>query len=383
MSTLNLTIFISIYATGVMGTRIIVPLISNQYGASTIGIGLIVTLYSLLPLFFSIKIGDMIGKKKSKFYLYLSVIFTGLGLIILYFVHNIFGIILSQLIIGVSQTTLALSIQHYISLAYKANRNSAIAQFSLGMAMGSFVGPLLAGYLGGEFDYPSVFGVLGIISLLSIFFIFNLPEIKNLNANKNEIKNKSISAFYLLENSELKAAILISTIVLMAKEIYIAYFPLLGIELGLSTFLIGLIVSLHAIAGILIRILMEVLLIKFSFLKLINILILTSTLSFIALPFYDNIFIIIGLSFILGLGLGLGQPLSITMTVAVLTSDELGKGLGLRITFNKLTQFLTPVTFGWVAYFFGISGVFWASAITMSGLQLVQRKYSDNFKKEI
>lgn len=52
MKLLTFTMLVILYSTGISGTRIIVPLVSHDLGASTVSIGIIVALYSILPLFF-------------------------------------------------------------------------------------------------------------------------------------------------------------------------------------------------------------------------------------------------------------------------------------------------------------------------------------------
>lgn len=65
------------------------------------------------------------------------------------------------------------------------------------------------------------------------------------------------------------------------------------------------------------------------------------------------------LSFILGMGLGIGQPLSISTTILSLPKNRVGEGLGLRLSVNRLTQVVGPITFGAVANLLGYSAVFW------------------------
>ncbi|MFD1851515.1 MFS transporter [Oceanobacillus bengalensis] len=378
MKLYSFVILVTLFSTGMMGTRVVIPLVSNELGASTIGVGLIVSLFSILPLFFSIMIGKIIDKMNFKIPIYISIVLTGIGLILPFVFPHIVSIVISQLICGVSHTIFALSAQRFAGIAFGLEkRDIAIAQFSLGMALGSFIGPLLAGVLSDIFSYYAGFAILGVISLLSIFLVIKLNSTSNDSSRANKIDNNNPSVRNLLRNKQLRAAILISTIVLFAKEIFIAYFPLHANELGYSSTMIGFIVAIHTVAAILIRVFLGYLMERYKVGRLVMVSIIYSGIILIIFPFFDQIIMVTLLSFLLGLGLGLGQPLSITMTVHSLDPSHTGEGLGLRITFNRLTQVIAPITLGGIATVIGMTGVFWVTGILILGLQslLVTKKY--------
>ncbi len=81
-------ILVTIYATGIMGTRMIIPLVSHELGSGTSEVGLIVALYSILPLLLSIKIGKFIDTKKFKAPIFISIVLVGIGLLLPFVFHN-------------------------------------------------------------------------------------------------------------------------------------------------------------------------------------------------------------------------------------------------------------------------------------------------------
>ncbi|TFJ89934.1 MFS transporter [Lentibacillus salicampi] len=94
-----------------------------------------------------------------------------------------------------------------------------------------------------------------------------------------------------------------------------------------------------------------------------------------------NTTLLIVLSFVLGIGLGIGQPLSIATTVESLPNNKIGEGLGLRLTINRLTQLLTPISMGGVATIVGFGGVFYSTgAIVVVGILgfIFPRNLKDN-----
>jgi len=65
------------------------------------------------------------------------------------------------------------------------------------------------------------------------------------------------------------------------------------------------------------------------------------------------------ISLAIGMGLGVGQPLSISTTVTLSPAAKVGEVLGFRLTCNRLTQVVTPLSFGGIAIFTGVMGIFW------------------------
>src|SRR5699024_8056716 len=142
----------------------------------------------------------------------------------------------------------------------------------------------------------------------------------------------------LFKIKNFRRAMLISTLILTGKDTFTSFFPLLGLQMGMSSSTIGMIISINALAGILIRWAMPFLLTKFSMNQVVAGSVFCSGILFFALPFSEPTTIIWILSFLLGLFLGLGQPLSISVTLYSLPKDYMSQGLGLRITVNRFVQ---------------------------------------------
>src|SRR5699024_2465815 len=137
--------------------------------------------------------------------------------------------------------------------SYATDRDRNVMRFSMGMAIGSFIGPTIGGILA---DYTSniiSFLILGFFTLIAVLFIVRIKEY-NIKVSKNDTFTlKQIEILKLFRIKNFRRAILISTIILTGKDTFISFFPLLGMEMGLSSSTIGIIISLNALAGILIR----------------------------------------------------------------------------------------------------------------------------------
>ncbi|MDC3415944.1 MFS transporter [Aquibacillus salsiterrae] len=350
-----------VFFTGMAGTRPLVPLLSDQLEANKAEIGLIVALFALLPFFFAIKIGqivDRIGYKKPMIF---SALFNGLALSLPFFMPSLSMVYLSQLVAGISHTVFAVSAQS--SVSHSGRNREGIMIFSIGVALGSFTGPILGGIIADYFGYPVAFFVLGCFGIIAGVLASFLKEV---TVTKRVEKSLNLlHSLQLLKMKNLRVAFLVSVIVLLGKDMYTAYFPLLAQQFGLTSSVIGFIVSINALGGIFIRFFMTHLSDKFSTRKIMVGSIFLSGVFMTLIPLFSSAILLALLSFVLGLGLGIGQPLSISTTVDALPEERVGEGLGLRLTANRLTQLSAPVVLGGVAQLATISSVFWVVGVVI------------------
>ncbi|MEH7380292.1 MFS transporter [Bacillus sp. JJ1533] len=376
------TIMTVFFMLGVMGTRPLVSLLSHELGASPVEIGIITGIFSLLPFFLAIQIGKYIDKHGYKVIILVSSLFSFIGLLLPMVITNIFGIYISQVITGVAYTTFVVAGQTMTGInANDKNRDINVMRFSIGMALGSFLGPFIGGLISEEWGYQNAFLGLGLGCLFALFLALLLVEIKGDKAQESK-KQKITNTIGLLKDSTLRKVFLIGVLILFGKDMYAAFFPLLGLEFGLSNSMIGIIISINALAGIIIRWSLPFLLNNFSRTKIIVGSIFLSGICIIILPFFTNWVVLTVLSFTLGMGLGIGQPLSISATIQYLPKERVGEGLGLRLSANRLTQLIAPVIVGSIAEVVSIKGVFYFVGVVLCFGTTKMKGLNANRKRE-
>jgi len=357
----------SFFTLSIAGTRPLVPLFSKELGANNAEIGLIVTMFSLVPLFISITLGKIIDRRGTKIPLLVSILIGFVSLFIPFLFQNLLGVYVSQLLAGVSQLLFVLSIQ---SLAGQSTEitvsETYIATFSIGVALGGFIGPIISGILSDMYRYPFAILVSGLLILLALPFSLNLKH-NDVKKEKTECQSETefAKSFELLKNSNIRNAIIVSGVLLLGKDMYIAFFPLLAEEQGISNAFIGIIISINALGGVLIRLLLPVILKYYNNASIITISLLFVGVFYLMNPFISSFILLCTCSFLLGLFLGIGQPLSIAATIQSLPTSRIGEGLGLRLSFNKLTQVVAPVILGGVSHVFGIISLFFLTGFTV------------------
>lgn len=365
-----IAVIATFFMTSMMGTRPLVPLFANELEASTIEIGLIISMFPILPLLFAVYIGRIVDRIGCKVPIIWNSILSTFALMIPFVLPTLTGLFVSQLVMGLTSTFFIVAAQSYVGHSGDGKKRELnVMKFSIGNAIGSFIGPLAGGYLADWIGTPQAFLTLGIASLVS--FVLSLSIVEN-GKPKDSLKKaatmKLSATLDLLKISNVRRAFLISALILMGKDIFTSYFPLLAVEFGLSGSTIGMIIAINALAGIIIRWLMPQLLGAFGR----NVVIIGSIVSagvfFIVLPFFQNEVLLGLISFLLGIGLGLGQPLSISTTMFSLPEDRMAEGLGLRLTANRFTQATAPFLFGVLAQVFTLASVFFVTgSIILAG----------------
>lgn len=351
---------------GAMGSRPLVPMYSVDLGIGPEEIGVLVAMFALIPLVLAAVAGSWMDRHGSGRALFVSVLIGGTGLMLPFLLPGRAGLYISQLIAGSGFTVFILAAQNQVGRAGRDawSRERSVAVFSMGVALGSFVGPLIGGIVGDHLGYDSGFLILGVLSLGAAAFVYPLLA-GDRRAEEDHLKSGSRATPGLRNplrilgyHRYMGRAFLISSLVLMAKDMYVAYFPLYAISVGLSASWIGAIVALHNGGGVVMRFFMLPLVRVIGKDRVIILSILFSGVCFLLLPLAGGLATLAAISLAMGLGLGLGQPLSITRTINLSPSDKVGEVLGVRLACNRFTQLVTPLALGGLVIWTGVTGIF-------------------------
>lgn len=347
------------FSTALRGTIPIVSLYADILGASPQIIGLLISSFAILPMLFAIRAGkwvDHYGTKK-------MVLIGGIGMFISLILPVLFPILpvlfLNQLIIGISQVCVVVSLQKTVG-GLPGDPDRLIAIYTLAGAFGEFLGPLITGFLFDEMGVRWTFSAMALAVVLGLIVCTKLT--KGISTNKKisagKQKQPANQTWRMLGQGNLRKALIISGLVLYSKDIFIAYFPVYGNGVGISPSQIGIIISLLSATAMVVRLMQFRLVHQFGRGQIIMTTLIISGIAYLLLPTTGLFSVLILLSIMLGAGLGLGQPLSLVYTMNVSPSERKGEVLGLRLTFNRASQFIAPFIFGAIGTVGGLSTLF-------------------------
>ena len=171
----------------------------------------------------------------------------------------------------------------------------------------------------------------------------------------------------LLRNPELRRVVVISALTVAGVDLYSFYLPIYGHTVGHSATTIGVILSAFAVSQFIVRAMMPWLMRRIAGERLLSWSLCLAGATFVLFPFFEAAWVLMLLSFVLGLGLGVGQPLSIVMTYDRAPPARTGEALGIRFTVVNLVHLVIPLTFGGIAAALGVAPVFITNAALMFG----------------
>lgn len=358
----------------IFATRPMMTLYAADMGADTFLIGILAATFAFFPLLFAIHAGKIADYFGDRMPLFLSNIGCAVGLTLPFLFPTLWSLFVSQAIVGISHVFINVCMQNVLGkAATKENRDHYFSVFSTVVALASFIGPVLGGYLAEHVSYASVFMVSVAISVIPIGFSLLIPSM--VGPKKEKAAEDAGSSFTLLKIPLLRKALATSALVLYSRDIYVAYFPLYASHLGISDSSIGWIIAIQGLAMVPVRLFLAKLAEVAGRDKVLLFSILTAGVSFLLIPFVSNVVLMLILSAIMGVGLGCGQPLSLTTTYNASPKSRTGEVLGLRLASNRLSQLIAPLFFGVIGSWGGLVAVFYISgAFLLGGAFLTKEK---------
>ncbi len=271
---------------------------------------------------------------------------------ILYFTASLLGIAFMAL--HLATQTLAGAI------AGPADRARNFSHLSLGFALATLSGPLLAGVLIDRIGHAWTFGALA-MPLIPAIAVSAMGSrwIPNVHA---KTKTTGGGMFDLLKIKPLRDTLIASGIVSAAWDVYQLFMPIYGRAHGLSATAIGVVMSAFAVAIILLRIVLPFAVRRTGEVQLFTYAMFVAGAAFLLFPLFHTPWPLAAASFLLGVGCGVGQPLAMTLLFNASPRERAAEATGMRITVNQVTHFVIPLLFGAVGSVAGFTAVFLTNA---------------------
>lgn len=349
----------------------IIPALVHNYKLDTLHIGILVSVFPFAQFFGSIIMGylsDIFGRKKilviSLFFLVCSYFFAG-------FVQTLssefYMILLMRLFIGFFSGNIAIIFATVSNFSTKEDLVKNMSYLGSAFTLGFIFGPIIGGYLSKDYNTVISFYFTGsfyFLSLILVTLFFKNPIITEDDCKQNNILkelatilknpfvlfNLTLYIFFAFAFSGLEVFLLTQT---------------LGIQMGYSPFVIGLVWTYFAIVSTIIQLFITKHLPKnFS---LVGGLIILG-IAVILLSFSHNIFILCLMLLLIAFGLGILFP-NINAELS-LQGGQKQKGLifGINFSCESIGGFLGPYI---LSYIYSITGVIYSVWFVLGGLSLL------------
>ena len=236
------------------------------------------------------------------------------------------------------------------------------------MAGSGFAGPLIAGLAIDNLGTRLAFGLLTLGPLLSMLGLYLLRR-PLLQANQpvpsTQRAEKRQSITELLALPALRRILMVNTILSGAWDTHLFVVPIYGVAIGLSATTIGIILAAFSAATFVIRLLLPLIQRRVRAWTLVRTAMLVAAIDFLLYPLFQDVNMLIGLSFILGLALGCCQPSMLALLHQHAPPGRAAEVVGLRMALINSSQVSLPLTFGALGNIIGIAPLFWAYSLAL------------------
>ncbi|MBT2514661.1 MFS transporter [Arthrobacter sp. ISL-30] len=359
------------------------PLISYKVlalGGDSVTVGLTSASYALVPVAAALWLGRVSDRRSSlRGIVAVGTLLLAAGPFVLSVSPSLLLVTVASALLGMGHLCFTIAGQSAIArFVPLKNMDAAFGWFTASFAVGQMVGPLLAGLAMGSAqgvpagerlsDANTALLIAGIISVLAVPFAFG-TAVKQAPADTKGAASPSRpdSVAALLRYPAVRTNMVASLALLATTDILVAFLPLLGEDKGVPPVIVGILLATRAAASIASRLLLPVLLARWTRPGLVIASLAGAGTALAMLPWLFHLpWIAASLLAIGGFFLGLGQPITMTLVTQAVPPASRGAALALRLLGNRLGQVSLPAAAGLLAAPVGPSGALWMSCAVLA-----------------
>ena len=361
------------------------PLISYKVlalGGDSVMVGLTSASFALLPVAFALWLGRMSDRRASlRGITVVGTLLLSAGPFLLSSAPSLLLVALASAVLGMGHLCFTIAGQSAIARFVPLSQmDAAFGWFTAAFSLGQLMGPLVAGLAMGSAgnvsaetrltDANLALLLAGAIALFAVPVALGASATATPRARANisaaSAPSRPTSVVHLLGVRTVKTNMIASLALLATTDIIVAFLPLLGEETGIAPVGIGVLLAVRAAASISSRLLLPVLLSRWSRTGLVTSSLAGAGIGLAILPWlFDNPVVAGILLAAAGFFLGLGQPITMTLITQAVPPDARGAALALRLLGNRLGQVALPICAGLLAAPAGPGGALWMSSAVL------------------
>jgi predicted MFS family arabinose efflux permease len=349
-----------------VGARMTTALFALELGASEFTVGVLMSLFALLPTFLSVSAGRLIDRSGPRRPLALSFFVLTVGTALPFALPSLATLYVSTTLLGVSFMYVHIAMNSVFG-AHGSPQDRALnfSWLALGFSISNSIGPLVAGYAIDGLGHARAFLVLGFFPALALILVWRRK--RPLPRPEHAPLAKHSGVLDLLRIPGLRQTFWVSVLLATGWDLFTFITPLYGARIGLSAAAIGVILSTFAIATFTVRLVMPLLIQRLKQWVIIFAALAISGSCYLLFPFAQSVPPLLVLSFVLGLGLGSAQPSIMSLLYAASPPGRQGEAVGLRTSLLNGSHTLIPLASGAASSAVGMSPVFWLLAACLLG----------------
>lgn len=364
--------------TAFVGSRMTVSLMAIKLQASALTVGLLMSLYALVPMLLALHAGRWLDRVGALRPLAWSAGSMALAVAIPFAWPTIAGLCLASTLIGTTFLVYHMALNAAVGAMGDASERTAnFSWLALSFSVSGFVGPMAAGFAIDGTSHRTALALLAFFPLAALMPIalwrtgFPLTERDSARVAQGER-----NVMDLLRQRKLRHVFLASLTLSMGWDLYTFLMPVYGSRVGLSASEIGVIMGFFAAATFAIRLALPIFARRVTEWVVIATAMLVSGIAYTLFPLATSGTLLMALSFLLGLGLGASQPMVMSLLYAASPPGRQGEVIGVRTMFLNGSHTFLPLVMGAVGAMLGMTPVFWSMAGLLLGAGWYSRRRS-------
>ena len=355
------------------GIRITVTLYAAASQASPALIGLIAGSFGVVSAFTAVSMGRWVDRGGPRAPMMAASLWVAGGSALAglagHFDLSLLVLFLVCPVVGMFNSTFQIATQQTVGrYGQPSERPANFALQSLGLAVATFCGPLVAGvcidHVGG---YAITFLILAAIAFVPFIVIGSGRLHFPAAGPKAPVKADAPGGWRLLRSRELRKTYVIATLNNGVWSVTGFMIPIYGVQIGLSATAIGTLMSCLAAGVVGVRLLLPVLSRRFRTWTLVLAAQTLIAIGFAWMPFTSSYLLLVPAAVLIGMGLGIGGPMSTSLMYDASPEGKIAEVVGLRMTGANVCQTLVPLALGAVGAAVGVGPVFWTVGAIVFG----------------
>ncbi|MEO5700596.1 MAG: MFS transporter [Casimicrobiaceae bacterium] len=355
------------------GSKMLVALSALELHASPFAIGLLIAMYALFPMQLALYAGRVCDRRGVRLPMGLGSVGVAVGLVVPVAFPELWGLYACAIALGSASIFYQVSAQYTVgAVSDGPARTRNFAVYSLGGSISGFIGPLLVGFVLEGAGRTTTYAALAAVAIIPAI-VLTLLRHRPLPRQRRAEPDDEQGSMRLTRNPGLRHAFITSAVILTGLDLFSFYMPIYGRALGLSPSSIGIVLSTQAAAAFVVRLFLPRLVHRLGDAAVLRTMLALAGAAYLLFPFVHEMATLAAVAFVMGLALGCGHPLSMQLVQRHAPTGRVGEAIGLRLTFNRVTQIAVPLVFGSLSGF-GVFAVFWANSALLFAGSLVRSK---------
>lgn len=248
------------------------------------------------------------------------------------------------------------------------SREGIFGYYMVVLSIGQMIAPLVIGWMAAGAKLPPTQPLFTIaFAGAGLAFLLGFALRSSADAVRAARESVPVPLMDLIRTRGLMVVIVASVMTVTAFDLMAIYLPLLGAERDIGAAQIGWMLTVRALASIAARLGYPVLLRMLGRSTLTLLTMLLAASGFVFLGFSENLWLMYIAVALTGMGLGVAVTLCLSNVVELSPANARGTAMSLRLTGNRIGQFVIPFLSSLIATVTGVAGIFFIIAVLLAG----------------